>query len=233
MWIDPESRNDPQGQNACRDRELVRYVGRQGIVCAAHVMRAMGAGRSVTYDRVARCIEAGLLERHEVLRSEPAVLRATGEGLRWAGLGLPVASFSPGSVGHELRCASVALWLGDRNGGFQMVIPEREIAFVERLEGKPFARAEVLLPSGRRSFHRADLAVRLANGELHAVEVELTPKAPRRLEEIIRGWRRARGVDRVVYFCEGGKTRRGVERAVSRVRAEGSVVVRGLEETLR
>ena len=50
--------------NACRDRELLRYVGRQGIVTVEHVMRAMGAGRSVTYDRVARCREAGLLERH-------------------------------------------------------------------------------------------------------------------------------------------------------------------------
>ena len=223
----------PAARNACRDRELLHYVGRQGIVSIEHVMRAMGAGRSVTYDRVAYCIEAGLLERHEVVRSEPAILRATQEGLRYARLGLPVASFSPGTVEHELRCASVALFLAELNGGFQMVIPEREIAFMERHEGKPFASAEVQTPSGHTSRHRADLALRLANNDLHAVEVELSPKAPQRLDEIIRGWRRFQGVKLVAYFCREGKTRRGVERAIERTQAGGSVIVRDLEVALR
>jgi hypothetical protein len=218
--------------NACRDRELLHYVGRQGIVTVEHVMRVMGVGRSVTYDRVAYCIEAGLLERHQVLRTEPAILRATLDGLRYARLPLPVASISPGSVEHELRCASVGLWLADQIGGFQLVIPEREIAFMEHYEGKPFASAEVKNGVGKFASHRADLAIRFANNELHAVEVELTPKAPRRLEEIIRGWRRFQGVGAVVYFCRKGKTQRGVERAIKRVQAEESVFVRDVEMAL-
>jgi len=218
--------------NACRDRELLHYVGRQGIVTVEHVMRAMGAGRSVTYDRVARCIELGLLERHEVLRTEPPILCATREGLHYAKLPLLPASISAGRVEHELRCASVALWLAERNGGFQRVIPEREIAWMERFEGKPFASAEVKNGVGKFSSHRADLAIRLDTNELHAIEVELTPKAPRRLEEIIRGWRRFPGVDAVVYFCREGKAQRGVERAIKRVRAEESVFVRDVEMAL-
>jgi hypothetical protein len=218
--------------NACRDRELLHYVGRQGIVTIEHVMRAMGVGRSVTYDRVRRCIDLGLLERHEVVRTEPAILRATLDGLRYASLPLPVASFSPGSVEHELRCASVALWLAEQIGGFQLVIPEREIAFMEHHDGKPFASAEVKNGVGKFSSHRADLAIRLDTNELHAIEVELTPKAPRRLEEIIRGWRRFPGVGAVVYFCRKGKTQRGVERAIKRVQAEESVFVRDLGTVL-
>jgi hypothetical protein len=69
------STNPRDAGNACRDRELLIYVGRQGIVSLDHVMTAMAAGRSVTYERVARCIEMGLLERHEVLRTEPSILR--------------------------------------------------------------------------------------------------------------------------------------------------------------
>ncbi len=88
-----------------RDRELVRYVGRHGLVRIAHVMKAMEA---VTYDRVAACVEAGLLERLELVRSEPGLLRATRDGLRFAGLGLPVAKVSPGGVDNLLRCATTA-----------------------------------------------------------------------------------------------------------------------------
>jgi hypothetical protein len=215
--------------NACRDRELLHYVGRQGIVTVEHVMRAMDAGRSVTYDRVARCREAGLLERHEVLRTEPAILRATQEGLRYAGLGLPVATFSAGEVDHDLRCASVVLDMAEVVG-LGLVIPEREIAFMERHTGEAFARAEIKSRSGRTAHHRADIAIRHKSGELHAIEVELTPKAPRRLEEIIRAWRRFRGVDCVVYYAREGKTYRGVKRAIERVEAQESVLLRRLEE---
>lgn len=61
-----------------------------------------------------------------------------------------------------------------------------------------------------------------------AVEVELTPKAPRRLYELIRAWRHAVGrrtVAEVHYLCEPGQTRRAVERAVAKVRAEQFIAI--------
>jgi hypothetical protein len=58
-----------------------------------------------------------------------------------------------------------------------------------------------------------------------AVEVELTPKSPKRLREIIRGWRRASWVDEVHYLCESGQTRRAVERAVEKLHAQDRVVI--------
>jgi hypothetical protein len=80
-----------RGVAACRDRdqELLRLVGRHGVMTVEQVMRAMGVGRTATYRRVAACVEGGLLERLELLRSEPSLLRATREGLRYAGLGSP------------------------------------------------------------------------------------------------------------------------------------------------
>lgn len=83
-----------------RDRELVRFVGRHGAVAMDHVMAAMGVGRTAAYRRVAASVERGLLDRLDLLRGEPSLLRATGDGLRYAGLGLPVAAVSPGSVDH-------------------------------------------------------------------------------------------------------------------------------------
>lgn len=210
-----------------RDLELLRYVGRHGVVRIGQVMAAMGAGRTVTYDRVAVCIEAGLIERLELVRSEPGLLRATRDGLRYAGLGLPVATITPGAVDHWLRCASTAQLLG-RHFGHDRVLTEREIVFTEQIEERPIASAKVgELPNGASRLHRADLAVFAESGTI-AVEVELTPKSPRRLQNLIRAWRYAVGqgiVAEVHYHCTPGQTRRAVERAVAKVHAQGIVAV--------
>ncbi len=157
----------------------------------------------------------------ELVRSEPGLLRATRDGLRYAGLGLSVATITPGAVDHRLRCASTAQLLG-RHFGHDRVLTERELVLAEQIEGRPIASAQVgELPNGAPRFHRPDLAV-LAEGGTIAIEVELTPKAPRRLEAIIRAWRRAVGsgvVAQVHYHCAPGQTRRAVERAVAKVRA--------------
>jgi hypothetical protein len=207
-----------------RDRELVRFVGVHGAVAMEHVMAALGVGRTAAYRRVAVCIEGGLLERVDLLREEPSLLRATRAGLRYAGLALPVAAISPGSVDHWLRCATTALKLGEEFGA-ERVISERELALAERIEERAIASAQIgELPSGAPRLHRPDLAVITERGPI-AVEVELTPKAPRRLEGLIRAWRRASWVGEVRYYCEPGQTRRAVERAVAKTHTQERIKV--------
>lgn len=213
---------EPTGRG--RDWELVRYVGRHGIVSIEHVMAAMGVRRAAAYRRVARCVEAGLLERRQVLGYEPSLIRATRQGIEYAGLGLPVASFSPGGVEHYLRCASVAQKLLDAYED-AFVLTEQEIAVVEAIEERPVVSATIgdMRTSGR--LHRADLAV-FSKGNLIAVEVELSPKSPRRLATIIRAWRVAIAsglVTEVHYVCRPGKTHRAVCRAAKRAKAEGCI----------
>ncbi len=212
------------GNNArpSRDRDLLRYIGRHGAVSIEHVMAALGVGRTAAYRRVAACVERGLLERLELLRFEPSLLRATAAGLRYAGLGFGAPVVSPGSVEHWLRCASVALWLGEEFGP-NRILTERELRLAERIEGRPIASAKVgELPNGAPRLHRPDLAV-LGSERPIAIEVELTPKAPQRLEQLIRAWRRASWVAEVRYLCAPGQTRRAVERAVQKTRASGRV----------
>ncbi len=217
MPTSPAKPQDSARSNVCRDRELVRYVGYHGLVTIGHIMAAMKVGQAITYRRVARCIEAGLLERHAVLHSEPTVIRATQGGIRWAGLGLPVASLSPGGVDHYLRCASVAQVLRDEFD--ERVFTEQQVALAEAIEQTRIASTEISdLPDGRPRFHRADL---LVSGEKPiAVEVELTPKAPYRLRSIIRAWRRAQCVTQVRYYCREGAAHRAVTRAVQAVGAD-------------
>jgi hypothetical protein len=212
------------GAGRDRDHELVCYVGRHGVVTIPDVMRAMGVGRTVAYRRVAVCVEAGLLERLEILRSEPPLLRATREGLEYGGLGLPLAEVSPGTVTHWLRCVSTAHVLCEHYG-VERVLTERELAQAERIEGRPIASAEVgTLPSGAPRLHRPDLAVLAVSGVL-PIEVELTAKAPARLASIMRGWCAAKWVSEVHYLSPLGPTRRVVQRAVAEAEAKRKVVV--------
>lgn len=176
-------------------------------------MVAMGAGRTATYRRIAACAERGLLERLELLRGEPSLLRATPEGLRYAGLGLPTTPVSAGQVDHRLRCASAAQLLAEEFDP-DAVLTEREIRLHERLEGRPIASARLT----DKRLHRPDLAV-VTEDRTIAIEVELAPKGPKRLEPIIEAWKRASWVTEVRYFVHGGTTRRGVERAISKLGA--------------
>ncbi len=217
---------DPPEPPRDRDQELVRFVGRHGLVAIRHVMAELGVGRTAAYRRVGACVEAGLLERVDLLRTEPGLLRATREGLRYASLGLPLAKIGPGTVDHMLRCTSTAHRLGE-HFGHDRVRSEREIVLAEQIAGKALASADLGERRGRIRLHRPDLAVLTEEGTI-AIEVELTPKAPRRLYALIRAWRWAIGqgpVSEVHYHCAPGQTRAAVERAVEKVRAEQFIAI--------
>jgi hypothetical protein len=213
--------------SAARDWQMVRWVGRMGAVTIGQLRARFALGRTVAYRRVAACMAAGLLERVEILRGQPALIRATRRGLRFTGTHLRVAQVRPELVGHWIACGDVALGL-EAEFGPEALVSEREIRALERDEGRPVASAVVgERPDGSEIFHRPDLAVHL-DKHLLAVEVELAPKAPRRLEAIVRAWRRARWVAAVRYYVSPGTTSQGLARAVRATHSEERVEIRKL-----
>ena len=218
--------------SAARDWQIVRWVARMGAVTLAQLRARFELGRTVAYRRVAACAAMGLLERVETLRGQPALIRATRRGLRFAGVQLRVAQVRPELVGHWIACGDVALAL-EAEFGPGAVVSEREIRALEADEGQPVASAVVgERPDGSEILHRADLAVR-PDGHWLAVEVELTPKAPERLEAIVRAWRRARWLAGARYYAWPGAVATGVERAIARTHADGRVELRGLPAPAR
>lgn len=200
------------------------WIARLGAVGIGQVQERFGVCRSVSYAIVARLVEAGLIDRVATLPGDPTLLCATAQGIAYAGLGLPPARVSPGAVDHWLACADTALW-AERRWDRDSLMSERELRFAELEAPKPIASAVVgELPDGRPMLHRPDLVVR-DDGRTMAIEVELTPKAPRRLQTIVRAWRRARHVDQVLYLCPPGPTCRAVERAVAATHASERVHV--------
>ena len=212
------------GLRRCRDLELLVYVACQGVVTIEHVMAALAVGRTAAYRRVGHCVDAGLLERLELLRTEPSMLRATRRCLRHLGLdAMPVAEVTPATATHWLRCASVARLLVEREFASYEVWSERDLRLTEVTQGRPIVAIKVGgLASGVPRRHRPDLAVINPERKI-AVEVELSLKAPRRLETILRGWRRAGDVEEVRYYCPPGAVTRGVERAVARTQTADKV----------
>jgi DNA-binding Lrp family transcriptional regulator len=221
------TREELIGTGECRDRdeELVRLIGRHGLMTIEQAQRAMGTGRSVTYRRVRHLADAGLVERVTV-PGAGSLLHATRQGLRWSGLALAVATVSAAEVEHGLRCVTTAIRAGEHYG-HENVLTERELIGIEALGEQHFASVSLGLSRGQRRWHRPDLVVLQEEGPI-AIEVELTPKAPARLERIMRAWRRAVGggeFSGVHYRCAPGASRRAVERAVAKVRAEGVIGV--------
>jgi hypothetical protein len=228
MVVVMKTREELIGTGECRgrDQEMVRLIGRHGVMQIEQVQRAMGAGRSVTYRRFAYCEAAGLVERLSIAGVGP-VLHATREGIRYGGLPLPVAKVSAGTIEHSLRCTSVAISAG-KHYGHEAILTEREIIAAEALEERPIASAEVGFFRGAPKKHRADLAVLRDEGTI-AIEVELTPKSRSRLEAIIAAWWAAATGDgdlaQVDYLCAPGQTLNAVTRAVEKVGAESVVAV--------
>ena len=207
-----------------RDIEIVDWVGRLGAADPGHVMARFGMGRTVTYRRLAALEAAGLIERSRLLHAQSGLTTATRAGLRLCGLeDLGVARVSAASVAHWQASTTVAVLL-ERRHGHGNVGGVREIRAAERATGRPVATCEV-----GSSAHLPDLVVwgpagpGLPGGI--AVEVELTAKAPRRLEQIVRGWRRAVSqgvVSRVLYVCSP-EALRAVERAIASTEAQQQV----------
>lgn len=213
-----------------RDGELVDWLARLGACEMRHVQERYGISRSVAYELVARLIEAGLLERLRLLWGEPALLRATRAGIAYCGLALSPARLSAHSWRHWSACADAALWI-ERNWGPEAYISERELVQAEEERQRPLASAQPLssYDDYGRGLHRPDLVIRSDGGQI-AVEVELTAKAPKRLEKIIRGWRRCRLVERTIYICPAGPAYRAVERAIMLARAGERVELLDLAE---
>ena len=181
-----------------------------------------GTARAVTAARERRLREAGLIEVLPGIGDTGRIVVCKRAGLRAVCREeLPTPRPSPASLIHSAACAHVAARL-ERDG--HRVLSEYEIAASERAEGKRIYSAHV-----RDSrHHRPDLVV--LSDPPEAIEVELSDKSSRRLDDIFRGWRWAvaeKRFGRVRYLCSP-KAAPYVTRAAQRTRIDDQVVVERL-----
>jgi hypothetical protein len=198
---------------ADRDRAIVDFVGRYGVVSTPHVTQALGLAPRTAQRHIAACVEGRLLDRFRLLAGEPSLLCATSGGLRYAGLRLKPATVRLASLEHRLRCASTAQLLVQEFDPSQ-ILSERQLIYAERLAAKSLFSA----PLPNSQLHRPDLAVQTPDQTI-AIEVELSAKNPQRLTAIMRAWQQATHISEVRYYAKPGPTARAVERAISKASA--------------
>jgi hypothetical protein len=212
-----------------RDQQITQWIGELGAANAAQIARRFGMGRSWCYQRLHSLARDRLLEEHRLLHQQPGLYAATPDGLRWAGLGrLGTFRVSPGSFEHITQIAHVAAELHHTLPGTE-IIGERVLRTLEADEKMLVGSIRVgQLPGGRPALHRPDLMIQ-NDGKAWAVEVELSVKAPRRLEVICRGYARARHIHHTIYLATPAAGR-AVTRAIQEVRAADRITVLGLAD---
>lgn len=206
---------------------IIEWTARLGAVSAEAVGEHRGITTASARARLAAAQRDGLVRRTDPLRRLPALYTATSAGLRAAGLStLGPCHVSAANAAHLAACARVAAAL-ERSYPGHFVGSERELRRDERECSSPLASARLRSSEARDGWlHRPDLVIwpRARGAAPVAVEVELTVKAPRRLEQICRAWARATCVAGVVYFSAPA-VESALERAVAKAQAGDRIVV--------
>jgi hypothetical protein len=207
-----------------RDQEIVRFIARFGAASAEHVRANFAMCQSRAYARLRVLVGDGLLDHRQLLHRTPGLYIATREGLRWGGLSqLSVQRLSPASFQHAAAATSAAVALSAALPRWQL-LSERELAARERDGQALIASVRIDGPA----VHRPDLALLGGEGQVLAIEVELSLKAARRLRSIARAYARARHIAHV-YYLAAPPAARAVTRAAAEVRASDRITVLALD----
>jgi len=208
-----------------RDVEILDFISRFGVVPRSAADTWAGTARTVSRSRERRLRNDNLIRVERGFGELGPFLLATKLGLKASGRReLSTARLSLAALSHDTVVAGLAARL-ERQG--HRLLSEREILAHERAAGDRSLSAQ--LPGDR--FHRADL-IRLdpEGGPGEAIEVELSTKGAARLDELLRGWRRAvidRRISRVTYHC-APRTLPYVQRAIARTQTDAMVSTTGL-----
>ena len=208
-----------------RDLEVLGFIARFGVIPREVVASWAGTGRAVSAARERRLGVAGLIEVAPGIGDSGRLVSVTRSGLRSiAREDLPVPRLSYDTLAHSTVLARVAVEL--EHAG-HCVLSERELLARERIEGKRIYSAEQI----RGGYHRPDLV--LLGDPPTAIEVELTAKAPYRLDRLLRSWRRAvaaKQFGHVRYLCSADALG-ALERSARRTRTAEVVAVERIDES--
>lgn len=203
------------------DVEMLDFIVRLGCASRMSLMKRRGEDRAEVVDRGARLRGLGLINIQEG---------------RWDGDTL----HAPTKAGAR-SCSRDDLFDGVRRRAEHLAIVAELAACEERLGARTVSSREAfamggeearsfsaVLPTGR--LHRCDLIVLPHRGRPEAVEVEVVPRDPERLDGLMRAWADAVADGRlggVSWRCDRAVLP-GAEAALELAGAHGSVAVRGL-----
>jgi hypothetical protein len=163
-----------------RDLEALRWVDEQYAVRVDQLARLLGRTERTVQRWTRRMSGRGWVELRRLLVDEPAYVWLTPQGRREARTGFGPWEPRVGRLAHVAAVVDVRLYIEGRS------------------PASVWASERVLRRELPQSEHLPD-AVVTTDGERHAIEVELTPKARRRTVSTIEEL--GRRYDRTLFFC--------------------------------
>lgn len=202
------------------------------LAVTPQVARLLEVSEAAALARLRRLGRRGLIGRSAVFNGQPAAAWITASGLRALGHRLPPGGVELDTHSHYRHEVGVAwLWLAAHGGGFgaltslatdrEMRTHDARLAQGERPLGIGIGTFDW---RGRPSRHYPDLLLGGSGGERLAVELELTRKSDRRLEQIMRGYATDSRICGVLYIVS--------DRALGGV-IDAAAVRAGLTELVR
>lgn len=209
-----------------RDFEILAWVGRHGVVTRDQVARRFFArtdgavGSSAAYRRLHKLDQLGLVVHDRTFWREGSVLRLTGAGARTADSPVGAARLVLAEVHHALAVVDLAEGLLASSPKGTTLVTEREMRIERRRD----------LADRRRQPGRGrvpDALLVHSKGTKIAIELDLTPKRTRDMEDILAAYRQER-FDKVLWYVMPRQTTRVTE-IVRHGRASDFVEVRAWE----
>jgi Replication-relaxation len=203
-----------------RDVEILRWIGRHGIVTQEQIARRFfdrGSGVVgvwASYRRLRKLAALGLVRRDPTHWKAPQVLRLTGPGARFADLGLHPAKLVHAEIRHSLELVDLVERVLVANPAARLTT-EREL----RAERHRQRRAGQTASLGRIP----DGVLTWPSGATVAIELDLTSKRERDIVEIIAGYATGSWT-RVWWFVPAPRVAR-LQRVVEAQRADDLVQV--------
>ncbi|MFZ2051057.1 MAG: hypothetical protein WAU69_09035, partial [Solirubrobacteraceae bacterium] len=216
-----------KGQDSQQRLCMIRWIADLGALTAEALAHHQEISLASARGRLQAAVAQRLLAAERPLRDAPTLYSVTPAGMRAAGCDLEACRVTPSNARHLVACAAAAAGLA-RCYPDHVVGGERDLRRQERDHGARLASA--LLgrgPNGQSLLHRPDLVLwpaHISVGSLPlAVEVELTVKAPARLEAICRAWARCELIAGVLYLA-APEVERPLQRAIGRAQARSRVI---------
>ena len=155
-----------------RDKKIMREIDRWRVCLGRHIRELAGfSGQRACDRRLRKLIEAGYIERKNILYGVPAIYSVTKMGKKLAGIEPSNSKLKIEQIGHDITVLDTAIYLHKGIGIlFEDITTEKELHSQDGF--------------GIRK-HRPDFIYGKDN-ETICVEIELSRKAKSRFEEIIK-----------------------------------------------
>lgn len=204
-----------------RDREILAFAAEHRVILAEHVEAQLAITVGAASKRLSALAQAGYLRREDNVPGPSAYL-IDRPGLRAIGSELPrPRDHAAGSYEHDLGLAWV--WLAARAGAFGELETLTSERAMRSHDGRRRAPTEQPLgvriggagPHGGQRRHYPDMLLQTSSGHRVAVELELTCKGRRRLEEILGAYSIDPRIDAVLYLVKDRGTGDAIRRAAT------------------